>query len=122
MASIGLINPSTVVWELIPFSFVVDWFLPIGNFLHGLSALTGTSTQQGCYGYVQRMDYTMTSSNSRTDLKLIRKNDYFRRWAMNSYIPGPVNVLRLKPLAELVNADKAVTSLALLTKVFTNRA
>jgi hypothetical protein len=30
---LGLVNPAVVAWELVPFSFVVDWFLPIGNFL-----------------------------------------------------------------------------------------
>ncbi len=31
--SLGLVNPATVVWELIPFSFVVDWFANVGEFL-----------------------------------------------------------------------------------------
>lgn len=26
---LGLINPATVIWELIPFSFVVDWFVNV---------------------------------------------------------------------------------------------
>lgn len=30
---LGLVNPATVVWELIPFSFVVDWFANVGEFL-----------------------------------------------------------------------------------------
>lgn len=35
-AKVGLTNPLSVAWELIPFSFVVDWFLPIGNFIDAL--------------------------------------------------------------------------------------
>lgn len=41
----GLIDPLTVAWELTPWSFVVDWFIPIGEYLQarGLaSRLTGT--------------------------------------------------------------------------------
>lgn len=30
---LGLTNPAQVVWELVPFSFVADWFAPIGNYL-----------------------------------------------------------------------------------------
>jgi len=30
---LGLVNPATVAWELIPFSFVVDWFVNVGEFL-----------------------------------------------------------------------------------------
>lgn len=39
----GLINPLTVAWELTPFSFVIDWALPIGNFLDYLTASAGLS-------------------------------------------------------------------------------
>lgn len=31
--SLGLTDPASIVWELVPFSFVVDWFIPIGNYL-----------------------------------------------------------------------------------------
>jgi hypothetical protein len=30
---LGLINPATVAWELVPFSFVVDWFVNVSQFL-----------------------------------------------------------------------------------------
>jgi hypothetical protein len=42
---VGLTDPLSVVWEKLPYSFVVDWFIPIGNYLsaRGLSqALSGT--------------------------------------------------------------------------------
>lgn len=32
-AEVGLTNPLLVAWELVPFSFVIDWALPIGSFL-----------------------------------------------------------------------------------------
>ena len=35
---LGLTDPGTIAWELIPFSFVVDWFLPIGDLLVALHA------------------------------------------------------------------------------------
>lgn len=37
--SLGLLDPASVAWELVPYSFVVDWFLPIGNYLENLNAL-----------------------------------------------------------------------------------
>jgi hypothetical protein len=30
-----------VAWEIIPFSFVADWFLPVGKFLSHLTATSG---------------------------------------------------------------------------------
>lgn len=35
--SLGLLDPLSVAWEIIPYSFVVDWFIPIGTFLDNLS-------------------------------------------------------------------------------------
>lgn len=37
--SLGLQDPAGIVWEGIPFSFVIDWFLPIGDYLDRLSIL-----------------------------------------------------------------------------------
>jgi hypothetical protein len=30
---LGLMDPELVLWELMPYSFVVDWFIPIGDWL-----------------------------------------------------------------------------------------
>lgn len=38
LASLGLTNPLELGWELVRFSFVVDWFLPIGNWLSTMDA------------------------------------------------------------------------------------
>ncbi len=41
----GLTDPLSVAWELLPWSFVADWFIPVGNYLAARSlarALTGT--------------------------------------------------------------------------------
>lgn len=41
----GLLDPASVAWELTPWSFVIDWFIPIGNYLADRSlanALSGT--------------------------------------------------------------------------------
>jgi hypothetical protein len=31
--SLGMVDPLQVAWEIVPYSFVVDWFLPVGSFL-----------------------------------------------------------------------------------------
>lgn len=41
----GLLDPLSIIWEKVPFSFVADWFIPIGNYLEAKAlsrALTGT--------------------------------------------------------------------------------
>lgn len=45
---IGLTNPALIAWELTPFSFVVDWFIPIGNFISSWDATLGVEFLHGC--------------------------------------------------------------------------
>jgi len=40
-------NPIEWVWELIPFSFVLDWVLPVGDYLESLDNLNGLSNIRG---------------------------------------------------------------------------
>lgn len=46
-SSLGLINPLEIIWELVPYSFVVDWFLPVGNWLSSMTADAGFTFQGG---------------------------------------------------------------------------
>jgi hypothetical protein len=41
LTSLGVTNPLLVAWELVPYSFVVDWCLPVGAWLSSLDALLG---------------------------------------------------------------------------------
>ena len=51
-SSLGLLNPAVIVWEKVPFSFLVDWLIPVGNLLEactntlGLTFLSGTYTDK----------------------------------------------------------------------------
>lgn len=58
---LSLTNPLEVAWELVPFSFVADWFLPIGDFLSNMTALQGIDFQSYFIG--TRIDYRYTCTN-----------------------------------------------------------
>jgi hypothetical protein len=45
--ALGLTNPALLAWELLPYSFVVDWFLPVGDALSNLDATIGCSFVDG---------------------------------------------------------------------------
>lgn len=47
MAQTGFTNPVNLAWELLPFSFVVDWFLPVGPYLETLSSWDGLAFKDG---------------------------------------------------------------------------
>lgn len=47
---LGLLNPLSLAWELMPWSFVVDWLLPVGSVLSALSAPAGLIFVDGSIG------------------------------------------------------------------------
>lgn len=47
MQSWGLINPLSVAWEVVPWSFAIDWFIPVGNTLAALTASAGLGYESG---------------------------------------------------------------------------
>lgn len=61
----GLLNPLEVVWEKIPYSFVVDWMFPIGNVISattgtlGLSFISGTRTDFVTEDITAREEYSL---------------------------------------------------------------
>jgi hypothetical protein len=38
---LGLVNPALVVWGIVPFSFVFDWFVPVGDWLEAQTSTVG---------------------------------------------------------------------------------
>jgi hypothetical protein len=48
--NLGLANPLALGWELVPYSFVVDWFMPVGNYLAALTAGHGLEFLAGYQG------------------------------------------------------------------------
>jgi hypothetical protein len=117
LASLGLLNPALVAWELIPFSFVWDWFNPIGNWLHSLTADVGTTWIRGSEGYMRKLKGThhVTKAWGKypCDFRGSVDNVFFQRKPLTGF-PSSSQILSVKPLGDLVNADKAITSLALL--------
>lgn len=53
LEQLGLTNPAHVAWELVPFSFVVDWFVPVGQFIQSIQPPSGVTVLDG-WTYVKR--------------------------------------------------------------------
>lgn len=47
LAKYGLNNPATIGWELMPWSFVADWFVKVGDTLSTITALSGVEFVDG---------------------------------------------------------------------------
>lgn len=47
MNSLNVLNPAYLVWVSLPFSFIVDWFLPVADMLQALTAPIGLKFTSG---------------------------------------------------------------------------
>lgn len=54
---LGLVNPAAVAWDAVPYSFVVNWFIPVGTFLKSLSDMVGWEAQSPWTTYYIRKTY-----------------------------------------------------------------
>lgn len=43
LSALGLTNPAAIAWELVPFSFVIDWLYPVATYLSYLDDTLGFS-------------------------------------------------------------------------------
>jgi hypothetical protein len=43
LSQVGISNPLLLAWELVPYSFVIDWLIPVGDYLGRLDSLNGVS-------------------------------------------------------------------------------
>lgn len=118
-ARFGLLNPFEVAWELVPFSFVGDWFLPIGSYFSALDAPLRFKHQGGTRG-----------------TKLVRTASYGGTWTTSPGVSvsggsaknvltivqrSPLGGIPMPTLADMrfspgLNASRLTTSVALLSQ------
>jgi hypothetical protein len=113
---LGFINPATVAWELVPFSFIVDWFLPVGELLGSFTDLLGYSTHY---------PFTSTKRTVKTSLRMTgtgadsgRVTDYLNSCcSVNRLLSLPAYKLRTTPFKGF-SAARGATAIALLVQQF----
>lgn len=120
LAEYGFTNLATIVWERIPYSFLVDWIIGIGSWINSLSALDGVEVS----GYNETV--TFRSGMNLSNLKSTNSGG----WKISSTLANPHfwmyktktrNVLKTPPLPPLtfgsnVSWRKILTSFSLLNQ------
>lgn len=121
-SSLGLTNPATVVWELVPYSFVLDWVVPIGGWLEVLDAGAFSSFREGSFSSIQRIEGTNYEVGtlgspwvvSECSGQFVVRGGRFDRSVLYAN-PAPPIFPRLRSPLSL---DKMAKGLSLLTSVF----
>lgn len=114
-SQLGLINPASIAWEAVPFSFVADWFGNVGQVLASATDFVGLDITSS---------YTTTSGELTAEYQAIYDHpDYPHMTASGRYagkkftvsrspgITGPT--LKLKPFKGL-SLTRGITAISLL--------
>lgn len=85
--ALGLANPALLAWQLLPFSFIVDWFLPISQILGVLTNRVGLSRYAVCV-----VSEYNSASMWRCDAVLNNCERVVTRYVFDSAFAGVVNL------------------------------
>jgi hypothetical protein len=122
LSGLGLTSPAALAWELTPFSFVVDWFLPIGPALTAFSAFEGLGFLKGYKTYFTRRETRLIidASGKALDYFCVFKGDskgtriLVNRTVLTNF--PSTKLPRLKSPLSLIHAANAA---ALVTRLLT---
>lgn len=81
---IGLLAPQQVAWALMPWSFAIDWFLPIGTFLEAITAPVGFTLVGGTRTRYAQGGGTLVSQAWRTSTSSPQTGTFEREFEINA--------------------------------------
>lgn len=119
VAALGILDPELVAWELTPFSFVADWFIPIGQWMETraqASRLTGTFVTSD-------LRYALTHSLSFIGATYNEANTHYAQKTLNRTVSTTLTV----PMPNFKSFDKAASwrhcanAVALATQMFSTK-
>lgn len=132
-AVLGLTDPRQVMWELLPWSFVADWFIPIGQYLdaRGVSSIyPGQYVQGNLYKGRNYPSQGWTNLNGSANIKTMSQSgfyatyrehaervNYTRTVSTSPAVPLP----SFKGLAKAASWQHCVNAVALLTQQFAGK-
>lgn len=129
-AQIGLTDPVGVAWELVPYSFVVDWFLPVGNYLDAhntvhlvhnvpitMSTKDVSTSITNYYRSAKEGDEYLLSRNPLNSGTTRIEIGSFNR-AVNQQISSALSLPEFKPWSKSLSGLHVANGLALLANAF----
>lgn len=123
---VGLADPASVLWEITPFSFVADWFIPIGSYLSA-RGLSQSVTGLYCITTTRRERFTFNGQKGKTDDGFPYSTVYSSSGAAERVrvhvdrlvsstldVPFPT----IKPLGKAASWQHCANAVGLVTQVF----
>lgn len=119
--ALGLQDPQSVLWEKLPYSFVADWFIPIGSYLASQAYFHSLSSAQFIETYYRTRETVGVLATPLAPRTIIAGGGFWQteidlsRTISNSIsVPLP----EIKPLSSIAGWQHCVSAVALLTSRF----
>jgi len=117
LGSVGLGNPIATAWEVLPLSFVVDWFVPVGEYLLNVFPPPGLKVVRG-YSYVKakgtyKRTHTRWSASPSWNTELDSWSEYKERKPWNQFPNYHVKIPNIS-----LEKGKIMSGIALLWSIF----
>jgi hypothetical protein len=116
---LGLTNPELVLWELVPYSFVADWFIPIGQWMSARAL-------------VNRLKGTFITSDKRMGIGYSPTSQYFAFQPRGNRVQVTFNrsvsttldvpMPRMKPLGKVASWQHCASAVGLLITKFAGKS
>lgn len=108
---LGLLNPASIAWDAVPYSFVLNWFIPVGAMLNSLTDFVGFDVQNGYYTAFQVKEVSgRVLDTSRSP------HSWYPRWATSVKVERKLGIPPYNlPKVQLptVNLTKALIAFSL---------
>jgi hypothetical protein len=117
----GLIDIPQAMWEIMPYSFIIDWFIPVGNWLAAITPKLGIVTLAEGYTIEKEMEVKRTisshspgtGSSSVTRTGSIGRTDIWRTRTKNR--TSNLEILAdFPPINVRMNVKRTLDSIALI--------
>lgn len=120
---LGLTNPLMVAWEKVPYSFVADWFLPVGSYIDTFDVGNYLHFTEGSVSKMSRSKLVnrakLVFDNTRFgDVKYnVLRPPSYRAWKFYRTTLGSFPAASFPSLRNPLSLDKMAKGLALLTQI-----
>lgn len=112
---LGLTDPLLLAWELIPYSFVIDWFLNVGDFIHASGQISGLK-RVGIHVSSKYREYATGSQwGGVSSSKLVVNSRHFLH-----YLPGATLNWNSSPFGGVGDVTRVLSALALTRQQFSS--
>lgn len=120
MSDLGLVNPASVAWQVVPFSFLVDWFGNVGDCLNSFSDLWGFEVVRPyntAYHKLTASEFGIVLQNWGKGTSCASSGSGV---AVRRQLGIPSPVLQFS-IPERLSVTRAATSISLLISLFTGK-